>query len=92
MAKEVDGIITQTSDENPWVKGESFDGNAKSSRVVILFANGTTKEVFRGKEFSEQKWKEKMEKRGEMPFQNMLKFPEKTGILARLKTMFCSSL
>jgi ribosomal protein S27AE len=62
MAKELD-IIIQNS-ENPHCTPEAINGNAKHLRIILLRNDGSTKEIFKGSEFSEYKWRKRMEEAG----------------------------
>jgi len=60
MAKELD-IIIQNS-ENPYCSPEALNGNARHLRIILLRDDGSTQEIFRGSEFSEDKWQKRMKK------------------------------
>ena len=47
---------------------ERIDGNAKYLKIILLNSDGSTRDIFIGSEFSEEKWKKRMEIRGEKPY------------------------
>lgn len=55
-----ESIIIIHDSENIYRSPESLEGPAKHFRVILLYEDGSTKEIFRGRGFSEEKWKARM--------------------------------
>jgi len=71
MAREL--MIVIHDSENEYCSPESLNGNAKYLRIILLNEDESIQEIFRGSEFSEEKWEARMKSRGNKPYLDRIK-------------------